>query len=238
MPASSPPADRKTRAARRKQATHDRLVAAAFKLIAERGVDGVAINEITEAADVGFGSFYNHFPSKDAIYSKVFEIVVEEFGAVLDSLTAKTEDPAEVVAVCVRHTILRAQAEPLWGRFLLRESLTPHGLTKGLGARLLRDIQVGLDQGRFRATAAMTLMMMAGGTIMACLAVQAGQQTGVSVPAELKVDVKQLAERTAEAVLWSLGVPEAEAAALVRKPLPRLAKVSRSLLSGPAEQSS
>jgi len=37
--------------------------------MAERGMEGVAINEITEAADVGFGSFYNHFESKEAIYA-------------------------------------------------------------------------------------------------------------------------------------------------------------------------
>src|SRR5262245_42665756 len=60
--------EREPRGARRKRETREKLLRAAFRLIAERGVDGVAINEITEAADVGFGSFYNHFESKDAIH--------------------------------------------------------------------------------------------------------------------------------------------------------------------------
>ena len=47
------------RGVRRKRETRSRLMRAAMQLMAERGVDGVAINEITEAADVGFGSFYN-----------------------------------------------------------------------------------------------------------------------------------------------------------------------------------
>ncbi|MGB1581288.1 MAG: TetR/AcrR family transcriptional regulator, partial [Nevskiales bacterium] len=57
------------RGARRKRQTRDKLMKAALQLMAERGKDGVAINEITEAADVGFGSFYNHFESKEAIHA-------------------------------------------------------------------------------------------------------------------------------------------------------------------------
>ena len=52
---------REARGARRRRETRARLLDAALKLMADRGMDGVAINEITEAADVGFGSFYNHF---------------------------------------------------------------------------------------------------------------------------------------------------------------------------------
>jgi AcrR family transcriptional regulator len=48
--------------------------------MAEKGLDGVAINEITEAADVGFGSFYNYFESKEAIYQALVDSVFEEFG--------------------------------------------------------------------------------------------------------------------------------------------------------------
>ena len=47
---------REPRGARRKRETRARLLDAALKLMAEKGMEGVAINEITEAADVGFGS--------------------------------------------------------------------------------------------------------------------------------------------------------------------------------------
>src|SRR5258706_11232238 len=64
---------------RRKRDTRERLLNAAFKLMAERGMDAVAIDEITEAADVGFGSFYNHFESREAIYSTLMTSVFESF---------------------------------------------------------------------------------------------------------------------------------------------------------------
>jgi hypothetical protein len=61
---TKPPPDRQ---ARRRERTRARLVEAAKTLFARQGVDNTRINEITDEADVGFGSFYNHFESKEAI---------------------------------------------------------------------------------------------------------------------------------------------------------------------------
>ena len=36
--------------------------------------------EITEAADVGFGSFYNHFPGKEQLFQDASEEVMERWG--------------------------------------------------------------------------------------------------------------------------------------------------------------
>jgi len=54
------------RLARRKQRTRTALVKAAQRLIAEGRVN-VPVLEITRAADVGMGSFYNHFESKAGV---------------------------------------------------------------------------------------------------------------------------------------------------------------------------
>src|ERR1700741_5273233 len=81
-----PTGEREPRGARRKRETRVRLLEAALRLMARKGMEGVAINEITEAADVGFGSFYNHFESKDAIYRAVMDAVFEHFGDALDRL--------------------------------------------------------------------------------------------------------------------------------------------------------
>src|SRR5258708_34777099 len=87
------PEEREPRGARRKRETRARLLDAALRLMAEKGMEGVAINEITEAADVGFGSFYNHFESKEAIYATLVDNVFEEFADMLDRLTAGLSDP-------------------------------------------------------------------------------------------------------------------------------------------------
>ena len=56
---SEPP----NRLERRKQRTRSALVKAAQRFIAEGKVNAPVL-EITQAADVGMGSFYNHFDSK------------------------------------------------------------------------------------------------------------------------------------------------------------------------------
>ena len=136
--------EREPRGARRKRETRGRLLDAALRLMSERGMEGVAINEITEAADVGFGSFYNHFESKEAIYATLVDSVFEEFADSLDRLTSGLTDAAEIISVSVRHTLMRARCEPVWGRFLIREGFSARAMTQGLGQRLLRDIQRGI----------------------------------------------------------------------------------------------
>lgn len=51
--APSSPEVREPRGARRKRETQARLLDVAFVLMAQKGMEGVAINEMTDAADVG-----------------------------------------------------------------------------------------------------------------------------------------------------------------------------------------
>lgn len=45
----------------------DRIFHAAIELIAQRGLDNVTVEQITERADVGKGTFFNYFPNKEAV---------------------------------------------------------------------------------------------------------------------------------------------------------------------------
>ena len=49
------------------------MIEAAKTVFARQGVDNTRIQEITEEADVGFGSFYNHFESKEALGAEIVE---------------------------------------------------------------------------------------------------------------------------------------------------------------------
>ena len=102
------------RQARRREATRGKLIDAAKVLFARQGIDNTRIQEITDEADVGFGSFYNHFESKDAIVEAVFEETVAAKGAALDELTSAFEDPAEVIAAAHRYFVRLARTDPAW----------------------------------------------------------------------------------------------------------------------------
>src|SRR6266566_104865 len=82
--------------------TRQALIDAAVRLIAEGRGDRASIQEITEAADVGFGSFYNHFDSKEQLFQTVSEEVFERWGQLIDRASAGITDPAELFAVGTR----------------------------------------------------------------------------------------------------------------------------------------
>jgi len=74
---------------------------AALALFTEKGIDGATIEQITERADVGKGSFYNHFENKEAVTVALVEMAV-------DGLAEKIEIPgrtSESLDAVVEHLI-------------------------------------------------------------------------------------------------------------------------------------
>ena len=59
---------------RRASETRLRLFRCALQLIAERGLPNVTVEHITEAADVGKGTFFNYFETKDHVLGVMAEI--------------------------------------------------------------------------------------------------------------------------------------------------------------------
>ncbi|AUT66414.1 TetR/AcrR family transcriptional regulator [Paraburkholderia terrae] len=215
---------RHTRGARRKRETRDRLLDAAFGLVAKKGMDGVTINEITEAADVGFGSFYNHFESKEGIFAALVDWLFEEFANALDRLAGDLSDPAEVVAVCVRHTLMRAYREPVWGQLLISEGFSTRALNRGLGQRLLRDSERGISERRFVVADPLMCLISVIGTILAAIAAElhfaASSKRTVTARKMLRSSEERFAERTAAIVLQAFGLKRVEAERIARRPLP------------------
>lgn len=200
------------RGARRRAETRARLVEAARVLMATKGVHATSIQEITDAADLGFGTFFNHFPSKEALAEAVLEETVEAFASSGESLAATLTDPAERLAAGIRHTVQRAENDPAFGRFLARTALAgTERLRTGLARRLAYDIEDGIAKHRLHVPDPLVATIAAGGAVLACIVARLNRELGADA-----------AERTAAAVLQMVGVPAKEAARLARRPLPAL----------------
>ena len=200
-----------TRGARRRAETRARLLGAARDVMGRKGVDAASIQEITDTADVGFGSFYNHFESKDAIVEALVDDLYELYETTLDQAVAHLEDPAEVFSAKVRLMLRGVGADPVLGWFLVRVGMVRERFRTGLNYRLERDVQAGVDSGRFHVADVHTAVSAIRGTALMLIWDRLDGAADVTV-----------AETTAEYLLRMLGLDAAEAARVTRLPLPTL----------------
>jgi len=70
-----------TRTQKRALNTRQRLLKAALSMFATKGVDATTIEDITERADLGKGTFYRHFTSKEALVLALAEYTVNQLVA-------------------------------------------------------------------------------------------------------------------------------------------------------------
>src|SRR6478609_8249543 len=64
------------RCERHRAEIRDRLYRAALQLFADRGFLETTVADITEAADVGKGTFFNYFPTKEHVLATLAEIQI------------------------------------------------------------------------------------------------------------------------------------------------------------------
>lgn len=195
---------------RRKARTRAALIRAAQTLIAE-GRTNVPILEITQAADVGMGSFYNHFQTKEELFDAAVESVMDAYGQLLDHLTAGIEDPAEVFATSFRLAGRLHRREPELSRVLLNNALRLLSAKDGLAPRARRDIQAAVDAGRFRVNDVDLAVSMAAGSLF-CL--------GQLLHDHPDRDDARSADQLAEDLLRAFGVPATQAQKICSLPLP------------------
>lgn len=94
---SSAVVDLPSRAARRKERTRTDLLIAATRVLSEKGLHDTKIADIAAAADVGVGTFYLHFPTKDALFDSLVEETIARLKRVVDAARATTLTAASKV---------------------------------------------------------------------------------------------------------------------------------------------
>lgn len=137
--AVSAPKPRADRRQRRRAETRERIFRAALQLFAERGYLETTVEDITEAADVGKGTFFNYFPTKEHVLARYGE---ERLEAVEGALAAARTGRQPVLSV------LKTLATDLAGQSsespeLLRSVFAAHLECEPVRAQLRKRIQKG-----------------------------------------------------------------------------------------------
>jgi AcrR family transcriptional regulator len=74
---------------RRVKRTKTALSRALLELIAEHGYDQVSIRGIAERADVGYATFFRHYPTKEALLLEAFSAVIGDLSELLEQAAAR-----------------------------------------------------------------------------------------------------------------------------------------------------
>src|SRR5229473_1526344 len=146
-----------SRRVRRSADLRERLFRAALTLFGKKGYAETTVQDITEAADVGKGTFFNYFPSKEHILLAFGEMQRSKLEAAIEMAqktgepmpeflrslgTRMTQEPARNPA------IVRALLQAYLSTTPVREAMMD--LQKRMHALLSQMIQLGQDRGEIR----------------------------------------------------------------------------------------
>src|SRR5215813_12625343 len=140
-----------SRRERRSAELRERLFRAALALFASKGYAETTVEDITEAADVGKGTFFNYFPSKEHILMAFGEMQLSR----LESVIREAEQSGLPMREVMRTLVMRMTEEPVRNpaivRALLQANLSSvpvrgemvriHDRNRALLARLVRHGQ-------------------------------------------------------------------------------------------------
>ena len=142
---------------RRSADIRERLFRAALNLFAQKGFAETTVEDITEAADVGKGTFFNYFPSKDHILLAFVEMQLGKLETAIEAARQADEPMPEFLrSLGIRMTqeptrnpaIVRAVLQAYLSTTPVREAMMD--LQKRMHGLHTQMIQLGQDRGEIR----------------------------------------------------------------------------------------
>jgi AcrR family transcriptional regulator len=206
----------KGRVALRQERNREALVQAGYSVMSEKGIDAATMQEIAERADVGAGTVYSYFKSKDELAVSVMERVMHNLAVRIEEVTNKFTDPAQVYAFGVRTVIEAATGDLRWRQLLNRPEVIAEAMFRCHGPFAIRDLDNAARAGRFTLTDARLAFKLACYAIVgASVAIAQGELPASAIePAVVRM-------------LCMAGLTEAEAVELAGRPRPPLSPEKR-----------
>ncbi len=138
------------RVARRQQRNREALIRAASAVMSEKGVDAATMLEIAERADVGTGTVYNYFKSKDELAIAVLEELMHDLALRIEQAMQGFKDKAEVYAFGIRTVLETAITDQRWKQLLYRSEVIADALFRVMGPYAISDLRDAAIAGRFK----------------------------------------------------------------------------------------
>lgn len=121
------------RVARRQRRNREALIRAASAVMSEKGIDAATMLEIADRADVGAGTVYNYFKSKDDLAIAVLEEIMQGLALRVESATAGLDDPAHIYAIALMTVLETATQDERWRQLLNRSGIVADVMYRRIG---------------------------------------------------------------------------------------------------------
>lgn len=133
------------RQAKRKELTRKKLIDAARIVFNTKNIDKTVIVDITEQADLAYGTFYNYFPSIDDIVQAVIEDTLQKHGQRVQEITTKIDDPALVAATGYRALYKLLYNDPTSSWLSKRPNILAKAINSIIGPFAISDVLKGVE---------------------------------------------------------------------------------------------
>jgi AcrR family transcriptional regulator len=143
------------------KARRNELVQIAYRLIAEKGLEGLRTRDVAAAAGIDTGTLHYHFPSKEALEQAVVEYLAEDFSTdriaagkvpanaleelhneIFDAALRVRQSPDQLLVML--DLTVRASRDPAVAEILKR-------MYEGWTCSITRMLRAGIEQGLIRA---------------------------------------------------------------------------------------
>ena len=91
-----------SRRERKKEETRQRLLSASLELFHEQGYSATTVEDITDRADVAKGTFFNYFPSKEALLSELCIWGIEKLQRAIEISNGAPQSPVARIKLLMR----------------------------------------------------------------------------------------------------------------------------------------
>jgi len=97
------------------------LLDAAIKLFTKNGYKKTKVSQITKEANVGTGTFYNYFSSKDDIFLEIYLMRHDDMKKEMTRLISKDKKAINIIEDILRTFLERMKEDPILKLFLNKE---------------------------------------------------------------------------------------------------------------------
>ncbi|MBO6666477.1 TetR/AcrR family transcriptional regulator [Parvibaculum sp.] len=184
----------------KRERTRSALLDATVSVVAAKGMEAAKILDITEAAGLANGTFYNYFDDKESILREAAYGIALAVGRQLDEEMSGIGDAGRRVVTATTRFIEIVVREPDWAHVLLGSAEVMPEMRKDIYRYLRSDIELGVEQGKFDVE------------VTGFLLDQVASLIGVSIRTQISTGPNAaLTRQTCESILRLLGMSPAKA---------------------------